>query len=49
LRELEVWQEATPAENRILIEALIDAVVIHPDHLQVLVNGAPPLNVTSVS
>jgi hypothetical protein len=49
LRELEVWQEATPAENRILIEDLIDAVVIHPDHLQVLVNGAPPLNVTSVS
>jgi hypothetical protein len=48
LRELEValWQEATPAENRIPIEDLIDAVVIHPDHLQVLVNGAPPLNVT---
>jgi hypothetical protein len=47
LRELEValWQEATPAENRIPIEELIDAVVIHPDHLQVLVNGAPPLNV----
>jgi hypothetical protein len=30
----------------ISVEDLVDAVVIHPDHLQVLVNGAPPLNVT---
>ena len=24
----------------------MEAVVIHPDHLQVLVNGTPPLNIT---
>ncbi len=24
----------------------MDAVVIHPDHLQILVNGASPVNVT---
>jgi DNA invertase Pin-like site-specific DNA recombinase len=41
-----MWQEATPAERRVLIEDLVEAVVIHPDRLQVLVNGAPPLNVT---
>jgi hypothetical protein len=49
LREIDVeavWHEATPAERRVLIEDLVDAVVIHPDYLQVLVNGAPPLNVT---
>jgi hypothetical protein len=41
-----IWEEATPAERRVLVEDLVDAVVIHPAHLPVLVNGAPPLNVT---
>lgn len=41
-----VWEEGTAAERRVLVEELIDAVVIFPDHLQVRVNGAPPLNVT---
>ncbi len=41
-----VWQEGTAAERRVLIEELIDAVVIFPDHLQVRVIGAPPLLVT---
>ena len=41
-----VWQEGTAAERRVLVEELIDSVVIFPDHLQVQVNGAPPLLVT---
>jgi len=49
LRDLDldrVWEEATDAERRVLIDELIDAVVVHPDHLVVAVHGAPPLNVT---
>ena len=41
-----VWEEGTAAERRVLVEELIDAVVIFPDHLQVQVSGAPPINVT---
>ena len=41
-----IWQEATDAEKRVLIEELLDCVVIFPDHLEVEVSGAPPLNVT---
>ena len=40
------WQAGTPAERRVLVEELIDAVVVFPDHLEVQVAGAPPLNVT---
>ena len=36
-----VWHEATPAERRILVEDLVEAVVIHPDHLEVRVNELP--------
>jgi hypothetical protein len=32
--------------ERVPIEDLVEAVVIHADHLQVMVDGAPPLNVT---
>ena len=38
LRTLDVdtiWDEATPAERRMLVEDLVDAVVVYPDHLQV--------------
>lgn|ERR1039458_612252 len=48
LRDLDikvVWSEATHDERRILIEELIEGVRIFPDHLQVNVAGAPPLNV----
>ena len=42
-----LWEEVTDvAELRVLIEELIDAVVVYPDHLQVEVNGAPPLKVS---
>jgi len=40
------WEAATPAERRVLIEELVEAVVVFPDHLEVQVAGAPPLNVT---
>ena len=40
------WEAATPSERRVLIEELVEAVVVFPDHLEVQVAGAPPLNVT---
>lgn len=40
-----VWAEATPQEQRVLIEELIEAVTIFPDHLEVTVVGAPVLKV----
>ncbi len=49
LQELDldrVWNEATDAERRLLIEELVDVVVVHPDHLVVAIHGAPPLNIT---
>jgi len=49
LRDLdisEVWAEATQDERRVLIEELVNGVAIFPDHLQVTISGAPPLNVT---
>jgi hypothetical protein len=40
-----VWAEAEDAERRILIEELLEWVTVFPDHLEVTVTGAPPLNV----
>ena len=40
------WEAATHAERRILVEELIEAVAVFPDHLEVHVAGAPPLIVT---
>jgi hypothetical protein len=40
-----VWAAADPDERRILIEELIEWVTVFPDHLEVQVTGAPPLNV----
>ena len=48
LRELDVdrlWSEATEQERRVLVEELVAAVFIFPDHLEVAVSGAPRLNV----
>ena len=41
-----VWRAGTQAERRVLVEELVEAVVVFPDHLEVRVMGAPPLNVT---
>lgn len=49
LRQIDVedlWAAGTPAERRVLVEELIEAVMVFPDHLEVRVVGAPPLNVT---
>ena len=40
-----VWNEADDRERRILVEDLLDAVYVHPDHLRVVACGAPPLKV----
>jgi len=42
----EFWEEASPAERRILIDDLVDSVNIFPDRLTVQVAGAPPFLVT---
>ena len=38
-----VWDNASQAERRVLVEELIEAVMIHADRLEVTVAGAPPL------
>jgi hypothetical protein len=48
LRELDidqVWANANFRERRVLIEELVEAVTIFPDHLEVKVASAPRLNV----
>jgi hypothetical protein len=40
-----MWAAATFAERRVLVEELVEAVSIFPDHLEVKVAGAPTLNV----
>jgi hypothetical protein len=48
LRDLDigaVWEAAEDTERRVLIEELVDVVTVFPDHLEVTVGGAPPLNV----
>src|SRR5205823_14648834 len=48
LRELDMdrlWREATERERRTLVDELVEAVFIFPDHLEVEVIGAPRLNV----
>ncbi len=40
-----VWSAAEEHERRVLIEELVEAVGVFPDHLEVTVIGAPPLNV----
>lgn len=42
----EMWQEATPTERRLLIEEMLEEVAIFGDHLEVVVAGAPRLNVS---
>jgi site-specific DNA recombinase len=48
LRELDiesVWEAADEDERRVLVQELIEWVTVFPDHLEVKVSGAPPLNV----
>jgi site-specific DNA recombinase len=41
----ELWEEATDKERRTLVEEMLDAVYVHPDHLRVVPVGSPPLRV----
>ena len=41
-----IWKEATEVERRVLIDELLEGVQVHQDHLEVIVRGAPRLNVT---
>lgn len=48
LRELDinaVWQEASEAERRVLVDELVEEVTVFADHLEVKVAGAPRINV----
>jgi len=48
LQELDierVWEVAEDGDRRVLIEELLEWVTIYPDHMEVTVAGAPPLNV----
>jgi site-specific DNA recombinase len=40
-----IWDEATPAERRTLVEDLVDSVRVYPDQITVEVAGAPPFTV----
>ncbi len=49
LRSLDLsslWAAAEEPERRVLVDELIESVTVCPDHLEVVVCGAPPLNVT---
>ena len=41
-----IWDAATEDERRVLIDELLEGVEVHEDHLEVIVRGAPSLNVT---
>ncbi len=48
LRSIDIaptWDASTPAEKRILVDDLVDAIYIHPNHLGVVLEGVPPLEV----
>jgi site-specific DNA recombinase len=40
-----IWKAANDKERRVLVEELVECVVVFPDHLEITVSGAPPLNV----
>lgn len=40
-----IWEAAEDPERRVLVDELIEAVTVFPDHLEVTMTGAPPINV----
>ena len=40
-----IWNAANDRERKILVNEIIDAVIVHPDRLQVAINGSPLLTV----
>ena len=41
-----IWDASSEEERRVLLDELLDGVEVHDDHLEVIVRGAPRLNVT---
>jgi hypothetical protein len=41
-----IWEAATEHERRVLIDELVDCIEVHSDHLEVILRGAPRVNVT---
>lgn len=39
----DLWDAATEAERRVLVDEMLDSVKVHPDRLEVTIHGAPPL------
>lgn len=39
------WAVATEVERRVLIDEFLQGITVLPDHLEVTIRGAPPLNV----
>ena len=40
-----IWNAANDRERKLLVNEIIEAVIVHPDRLQVAINGAPPLTI----
>ena len=40
-----IWNAANERERKLLVNEIIEAVIIHPDRLQVAINGAPLLTI----
>ena len=40
-----LWQAASDSEQRTLVDELVNALAVHPDHLGVAIAGAPRMNV----
>ena len=38
-----IWNAANERELKLLVNQIIEAVIVHPDRLQVAINGSPPL------
>ncbi|MBI4934067.1 MAG: recombinase family protein [Actinobacteria bacterium] len=41
-----IWNAASEHERKVLVGEIVEAVVVHPDHLRVTIHGAPPILVT---
>jgi site-specific DNA recombinase len=41
----QVWEAAEEHERQVLVQELLESVTVFPDHLEVTVAGAPPVNV----
>ncbi len=40
-----IWQAGKDVERRVLIDEFLEQITVLPDHLEVAISGAPPINV----